>query len=284
LNAPDRRAVARAFRRAARGLPASGFLYAEIRARLLERLELVRLSPEVVLDLGCGKSEAGAALATRFPRARIVAIDLVPVDTGPGIAGDASFICADATRLPLPTASTDLAFSSLMLPWCAPEAVFSEVRRVLRFPALFSFATFGPDTFRELRAAWAAVDRLSHVQDFEDMHNLGDALVRSGFAEPVVDSETLTVTYDNVSRLAAELQAMGASNLAAGRSRSLTGRRAWARMAAAYEGLRRPDGRLPLTIEVIYGQAWAPEPRGAGSEAAREIAVPVGRIGRGRRL
>lgn len=281
MSAAPRCLVSRLFRRALRSLPGADFIYAEIRGRLLERLELVRLEPSVIVDLGAGTGGAVAALGARFPQARILALDLVPEVLQAGTAARSVSICADATRLPLRDASVDLVFCNLMLPWCPARAVFAEARRVLRFPGLFSFSTVGPDTLRELRQAWAAADRFQHVQDFEDMHNLGDALVHGDFAEPVLDSEILTLTYPDVNSLAAELRAMGASNLGAGRNRGLTGRRAWSRMAAAYDTWRRADGRLPLTVEVIYGQAWIPAPRGANRHPP-EFAVPIARIGRRR--
>ena len=283
MTGPDRHAVARMFRRAARTFPQADFFCAEIRSRLLERLELVRLEPATILDLGGGPGAGAAALAARFPAARVVALDLVPEMLRAGGAPDRYAVCADAGRLPFADASIDLVFCNLMLPWCVPAAVFAEVRRVLGFPGLFSFTTAGPDTLRELRRAWAAADPYTHVPEFDDMHTVGDALVRAGFAEPVMHTERVTLTYTNLGQLTADSRAIGASNLTAGRNRGLTGRGAWSRLTAAFATLRGPDGRAPMTIEVIYGQAWAPEPRDHAPGAAREIAVPIARIGRLRR-
>lgn len=279
----DRRSVARVFRRAVRTLAHADFLYAEIRSRLLERLDLVQLEPALAVDLGSGDGTGAAALAARYPGARILAVDLLPEMVRSGAAAPALGVCADAARLPLADGAADLAFASLLLPWCQPvQPVLAEVCRVLRFPGLFSFATFGVGTLAELRRAWAAADPFSHVHDYPDMHDLGDALVQAGFAEPVLDCETIRVSYAGVERLAAELRAMGASNLSAGRNPGLTGRSRWARMQAAYESLRGDDGRIPATVEIIYGQAWAPG--GAARRLANgEIAVPVGRIGRRQR-
>ena len=159
-----------------------------------------------------------------------------------------------------------------------PDQVFAECRRVLAPGGVLTFTTYGPDTLVELRRAWAAVDGHVHVNRFIDMHDLGDALVRAGFAEPVMDVERYTLTYERVTGLMRDLKAIGARNVNAGRPRSLTGKGALARMTAAYEKCRI-DGRLPATFEVVYGQAWRP----VGTQRRRapgETVVPVSRIGR----
>jgi malonyl-CoA O-methyltransferase len=164
---------------------------------------------------------------------------------------------ADAEHLPLAQGSVDLIFSNFMLQWCNPDAAFAEFRRVLAPQGFLSFTSLGPDTLRELRAAWGRVDSQSHVNEFIDMHDLGDALVRAGFAAPVLDVERYTLNYTDVRRLAADLKAVGAHNAAVRRSKGLTGRRKFAAMQSAYEAFRH-DGRLPATYEVVFGQAWAP--------------------------
>jgi len=191
-------------------------------------------------------------------------------------------VCANAAALPLREASVDLVLSNLVLHWCDdPDAVFAECRRVLRPGGLLTFTTLGPDTLAELRRAWAAADAHTHVHRFIDMHDLGDALVRAGLAEPVLDVERCTLTYGSVGDLARDLRAMGAANAAAGRPRGLTGRSSFERMAGAYEAYRR-DGRLPATCEVVYGQAWCPVgPRRTVADPG-EVTVPVNRIGRRR--
>jgi malonyl-CoA O-methyltransferase len=155
-----------------------------------------------------------------------------------------------------------------MLQWCDPDAAFAEFRRVLAPHGLLSFSAFGPDTLRELRTAWGEVDSHSHVHQFIDMHDLGDALVRGGFAAPVLDVERFTLTYPDVRRVAADLKATGAHNADRGRAKGLTSPRKFAAMQAAYEKFRR-DGRLPATYEVVFAHAWAPgETRAHRGEAA----------------
>jgi malonyl-CoA O-methyltransferase len=278
--------VRRSFGRAARSYDAAAVLQSRVRAELLERLGVVRLAPAVVLDLGAGTGHASLALKRRYHGAQVVALDLAPdmlQEAGRRQTLLRRFrrVCADAAALPIGTARVDLVFSNLMLQWCNdPDIVFRECRRVLKPGGLLTFTTFGPDTLVELRRAWAAADDgHTHVNRFIDMHDLGDALVRSGLAEPVLDVERYTLTYATVRDLMRDLKAIGAHNANAGRPRGLTGKRAFERMTAAYESCRRED-RLPATYEVVFGQAWAParppSPRGTPGE----VTVPVARIGR----
>jgi malonyl-CoA O-methyltransferase len=179
---------------------------------------------------------------------------------------------ADAVRLPLADGSVDLVLSNFMLPWCEPDAVFAEFRRVLAPRGFLTFTSLGPDTLKELRAAWAKVDSHSRVLQFIDMHDLGDALVRAGFIEPVLDVERYTLEYSDVRALARDLKAVGARNATAGRLKGLTGPRKFAAMQSAYEVHRRSD-RLPATYEVVFGQAWSPRAPAARSGSAAGISL-----------
>jgi malonyl-CoA O-methyltransferase len=179
-----------------------------------------------------------------------------------GIGAAPSLVCADAERLPFAAGSVDLVFSNLALQWCDPARAFGEAARVLRVGGLLIFSTLGPDTLKEMRAAFAAADPEPHVNTFVDMHDLGDALVHAGFADPVMEMEILTLEYDSLDRLVADVRGIGASNALPGRSRGLGGRGRWKRAEAAYERFRR-DGILPATYEVVYGHAWKAQPRTA---------------------
>lgn len=281
----DRRAARRSFEHAASTYDSAAALQSEVRGRLLERLDLVTLQPEIVLDLGAATGHASQALRRRFPGARVIALDVAH-----GMLRESRHqqrfwrrfdpVQADANNLPLADASVDLVFSNLLLQWCdPPDAVFAEVRRVLKPSGLFTFTTLGPDTLKELRAAWHEADRHEHVHRFLDMHDIGDALIRARLAEPVMDVEQLTLTFSDVATLTKELKAIGASNASTHRNTGLTGRRAFASMIHAYERHRR-QGKLPATYEVVYGQAWGPLQqfvRGA------EVRVPMQNIGRRRR-
>ncbi len=282
----DKAAARRSFERAAAGYDGVAVLQRETANRMLERLEYIRLTPRRVLDLGCGTGFALDGLARRYRRAHLVALDLAV-----GMLQRArrrgrwlqrpSLVCADMETLPLRDASVDLIFSNATLQWCNDLAgSFAEMRRVLRPGGLLMFTTFGPDTLRELRAAWAEVDGGSHVSPFLDMHDVGDALVRARFADPVMDVERITLTYERVRDLMRDLKAIGAHNALVDRPRGLTGRCRFAAMEQAYEQHRR-DGRLPSTWEVVYGHAWCPAEPLAQRRADDAVLIPVSAIGRG---
>ena len=260
----DRPGVRAAFDRAGATYDAAAVLQGRVGDELLERLELFDFSPALILDLGAGTGRLSDRLKRRHRRSRVIAVDLAP-----GMLREAARrqrwlrrfdrVCADAARLPLASESADVVFSNLMLQWCdPPDSALAEVRRVLKPRGFLAFTTFGPDTLKELRSAWGEVDANTHVNRFLDMHDVGDALVRAGFTEPVLDVERLTVTYADVMSLMRDLKSIGARNMTAGRWRSLTGKDRLRRMTDRYEAYRR-DGRLPATYEVIYGAAWAGE-------------------------
>ena len=280
----DRPAVAAAFDRAADRYDAAARLQEEVRQELLGRLEYFPLAPAAVLDLGAGTGRATLALRRRFPRARILALDIAP-----GMLRSArrrrwpwrrfDCVCADAHALPLRAASVDLVFSNLMLQWSdRPDRVFEECARVLRPGGLLLFSSFGPDTLGELREAWAAVDAAPRVSVFADMPDLASALQHARFSEPVLDADRLVRHYPQVRALLDELRTIGARNAAATRVRGLTSPRTLARMIDRYEHRRAPQG-IPATWEVLYGAAFA---GGAPGGAAGEQVVPLARVRRRR--
>ncbi len=281
----DIAALRRACNRAAGTYDAAAALQAEVRKRLLERLDYVRLQPRVIIDLGAATGQAAEALALRYPQATVVAVDFAERMLRSGrparTCDDAlTSACADATALPFASASVDLVFCNLMLHCCNdPLRVFEECRRVLRPQGLLSLSAFGPDTLYEMRAAWAAVDQSSHVHRFHDMHNLGDAMLRAGLAEPVLDTEYFTLTYKTVRGVMKDLKAVGAQNVTAGRPRGLCGRERMQRVSEAYEQFRDRE-RLPATYEVVYGQSWG-RTAGVTAEApGNETRVPLALVGR----
>ncbi len=268
---PVKRDVRRSFDRAARTYDEAAFLQREVCARLVEHLEPMRLAPRRVLDLGCGTGHAFDALAKRFPSASLLGLDIAPAmlerarSRSPWwrrmlASRHPALVCADAERLPVAGASVDIVFSNLVLQWCDPARAFAEAARVLANEGLFLFSTVGPDTLKELRAAFAQADGAPHVNRFVDMHDLGDALVQAGFADPVMEMETITLEYESVTAIVRDLKALGAVNSLPSRSRGLPGRNRWRRMTEAYEGFRR-DGVLPATWEIVYGHAWKVPPK-----------------------
>ena len=300
----DRGHIRRAFGRAATTYSAHAALQVEVATRLREHLDDIEdFASRRMVDIGCGPGEGCAALRARYPDADLIALDLAlpmlrmgsGLFSGPRDDGDHAHavgngpnpvfaVCADAQALPLADASVDLVYSSLCLQWCEdPGLALAEFRRVLRADGLLLFSTFGPDTLKELRAAFAEVDRTPHVSRFIDMHDIGDALLTSGFRDPVLERDDFTLTYADARELMRELRAIGATNADAQRQRSLTGKTHLARAVAAYERFRRV-GVLPATYEVIYAIARAPEPgqpvRGHGGDVA---SFPIERLRGSRR-
>ena len=270
---PPKPAVRASFGNAAKSYDDNAFLQREIADRLFERLEYIKLQPHTALDIGCGTGYATAKLRERYADANIIGLDLALQMLGvararakpaPWLkrflhqAPQRAWLCGDAEALPIKTESIDLALSNLTLQWCDPERVAKEVVRVLKPNGLFMFTTFGPDTLKELRKAFRAIDEQPHVNKFIDMHDIGDILVGAGFADPVMDQEIVTLTYAELKPLLKELKGIGAHNVLNGRSIGLMGRERWQRMVTAYD-LSRTDGRLPATFEVVYGHAWKPE-------------------------
>src|SRR6516225_2852499 len=193
----DRAQLRASFERASAGYEAAAALQARVAAELLERLELFRFAPSVVLDLGSGTGGVTRELKRRYPRACVIALDLAP-----GMLREArrhqrpwrrfARVCGDALHLPIRDGSLDLIFSNLMLQWCEPlAAALTEVRRVLKPSGFFAFSTFGADTLYELRSAWAQADGYNHVNHFSDMHELGNLLLHTGLAEPVLDVDRI---------------------------------------------------------------------------------------------
>jgi malonyl-CoA O-methyltransferase len=275
----DKRQARLAFERAAATYDAAAALQREVGQRMMERLDLIRLQPARILDLGAGTGEFSHALLRRYRKADVVAIDVAfsmlrRTRRRGGWLRRPDCVCGDAESLPFAAGSFQFIFSNLMLQWCQDlEPVFAELRRVLAPGGLLMFTTFGPDTLRELRASWEAADGYSHVNRFIDMHDVGDALVRTRWAEPVMDAERITVTYREARTLMKDLKHLGAHNITAGRPRGLTGRRRLQRMLQAYEAYRR-DGVLPASYEVVYGHAWAPLDTRAAGAIAVGLSVP----------
>ncbi len=282
----DSRHVRRAFSRAAAGYDAAAALQAEVRTRLLESLAyLDDRQPSVVLDIGSGTGHAAAAMRKRWPKARVVALDLAlpmlrQARRQAGWWKPFNRVCADARALPLAEGSVDVIFSNLCLQWVEDlPAVFAGFRRVLRPGGLMLCSSFGPETLAELREAFAQADASPHVSPFASIAQFGDALLSAGFRDPVVDRDLFNLTYPDLPALMRELRAIGATNAKATRRRSLTGRARYAAAAAAYEPLRDGQGRLPSSWEVIYAQAWAPAPGMPIREGGHEVAaVPLAQI------
>jgi malonyl-CoA O-methyltransferase len=263
--------VRQSFDRAAESYDQFAVLQKEVCNRLLEKLEVVKISPQMILDAGTGTGSAIPSLFSRYKKAQLVALDLSE-NMLEKTAGHGSFlraphrVCGDVECLPFADNSFDLVFSSLSLQWCNDlNAALLEAKRVLKPGGLFVFSTFGPDTLKELRQSWASVSGSAHVNQFIDMHDIGDALLHDGYAEPVMEAEILTVTYDAVEELMHDLKAIGANVTASGSTvkKGLSGKSVLLAVRERYETFRQ-QGVLPASYEIIYGHAWKPESPASG--------------------
>jgi malonyl-CoA O-methyltransferase len=253
----DRRAARRRFDRAASTYTEAARLEAEVAARMLERLDYVKIAPRRVLDAGSGPP--GRALGTRYPQAQVIALDFAPAMLRAGkrrlLGKNPLRLCADMERLPIAPEAIDFTWCNMALHWLSePLGALREVARVLAPDGLLMFSTLGPDTLKELRAA-AGVSR---VHSFADMHDIGDMLVAAGFSAPVMDMEMLDIAYREPARLLEDLRATGQTSARDDRPRGLAGRRASAAMRA---------GLAPkATFEVVYGHAWKGRPKASEPE------------------
>ncbi|HEY4317339.1 MAG TPA: methyltransferase domain-containing protein [Herbaspirillum sp.] len=287
LSAPiDLSLVRRLFARPER-LSESLFLRREVAARMHERLALINLAPTHVLDAGCGEGADIFTLQDRFRGAQVLGLDAspamlalarqriaagqplvsklltrwLPIVNQAARAGEAELIAGDFATLPFGPNALDMIWSNLALQWHPqPDKVFAEWRRATRVGGLAMFSSFGPDTLKEVGAAFAEIDLAPHVLPFVDMHDLGDMLVNAGFSTPVMDMETITVTYASPEKLLAEVRALGGNPLQTRRS-GLLGRRAHARLIEHLMSKRDADGRIALTYEVVFGHAFKPQPK-----------------------
>ena len=267
----NKKTARQSFNQAAKTYDSVAVLQREVGQRMLERLDIVRLQPDVIVDIGCGTGDMVQALAKRYKKSQILALDFaermliearVKQPLKQKLWGKPlRYICGDAEKLPLASHSVDFVFSNLTLQWCNQmDVAFTEFRRILKPGGLLMFSTLGPDTLKELRQSWMIIDNQPHVHPFIDMHHVGDALLRARFADPVMDVENFVLTFNDGYQLMRELKQLGAHNAATQRAQGLTGKSQLKKMLQAYERFRTPEeNKLPATYEVVYGHAWVPE-------------------------
>lgn len=253
---PDKRWIRRSFGAAAQSYDGVAALQRAIGERLLAYP--LEIAPMVVLDVGTGTGYCAERLLEHYPETRLIALDIAEGMARMArqrVGGKAEYLCGDAEYLPLADQSVELVVSNLAIQWCVNLAeVFREFRRVLKPGGMALFSTFGADTLRELRSAWAAVDHYSHVNEFADAATIVRALDDGGFAACGVTTETRVLSYPDVHALMRELKSLGAHNMTADRPRHLTGKNALRRMLAAYAA-QSPDSTIRASFEVVYGYA-----------------------------
>ncbi len=279
----NRRTVIAGFNKAARSYSHAAVWQREIADRLMDRLEWVRLEPQVIIDIGARTGYTTQLLTQRYPRAQIIATDWAEnllqqvIPSEPNVLR----ICAEPEKLPIPSQSVDLIIANLVWHWVDERAqCLQEWRRLLKPGGLVLFTTCGPDTLYELRASFAAVDTQAHVHLFLDMHDIGDALMAAQFVDPVMQAEHIHFTYSSLAGLWRDLRQSGVANALDTRRRSLTGKTRWQLMLAEYEKFFSPEHGWPATMEVIYGLGWAGEPPGSSQDDRGEVVIPIERIRR----
>ena len=287
------RDIQRRFDRAAASFDDADFVHAATREGLVARLEPLRVEARRILDLGSATGSTGRMLRRRFRRAHVVSLDAsrrmaLQSKKKAGWLSKSSVVQADASRLPFADACFDIVVANQLLPWLPdPQQAFGEIARILKEGGVFAFATLGPDSLQALRAAWAAADTgpegtrpegppaalEQHVHSFADMHDIGDGLVRAGLADPVLDVDRLSVSYDNADRLFNDLTLTGARNALADRAQGLTGRQRFGAMKRALAKANKA-GRIVLELELVYGHCWGTGP----ASDPRDYRIPAGRI------
>ena len=264
LNLPrlDKQSVKRSFNRAASSYDKTAVLQAEVLSRLLERLQYIKHKPASILDVGCGTGKGIRGLQKHYPGARVHAMDiahqmLLEASRQYRWWSKKPRVVADMESLPFRAASFDMLFSSLALQWSNDlKQSLNELARVGKPGGLLMFATLGPMTLNELDQAWRDIDNQPRVHDFIDMHDVGDAMVQAGFAQPVVDAETIRMEYQSFSELLGDIKGIGASNAALSRSRGLMTPRRLRKLEDAYKAYGFESNKFLASYEVVYGHAW----------------------------
>ena len=274
--------IANSFSLAAKAYDQHAFIQKEIGKRLLERLTLMKATPEIILDIGAGTGFLTRQCQQKFPKSHIFGLDFAK-----GMIQYANskqpwqpwknkpvYIGGDAECLPFKNNSVDLIFSNFTFQWCENiTQVFNECKRVLKPNGMLFFSTLGPSTLIELRQSWQRADSISsHVNEFTDMHDIGDALLSSNFLAPIMDMEILTVQYQNVQQILKDLKATGAHNMNEGRHKGFMPKSHFKKMLEAYEEFKQGN-QYPCTFEIIYGHACQ-QPMPVYREKEEHLRIP----------
>ncbi|MBV34624.1 MAG: malonyl-[acyl-carrier protein] O-methyltransferase BioC [Rickettsiales bacterium] len=251
--------VARSFSKAASTYDAAAFFQRIAGERLFERLDYFKLEPKQIIDLGCGTGVFTRQLSERFPAAEVTGVDIAEgmIEWCKQQSSAEQYVCANALALPFEDNSVDLIFSNLSIQWVENlQDLFNELNRVLKPEGLLLFTTLGPDTLNELKQSFAQVDQYQHVNDFIDMHHVGDAMLQAKMLDPVVDAEPVVISYDKASELMRDLKDIGAHNIDSRRNSGLMGPKKLRAVENAYRQFALEDGKLPATYELVYGHAF----------------------------
>lgn len=273
LNPPrlDKQFVIKSFNRAAKNYDNAAILHEEVLNRLLQRLDYIRHQPATIIDIGCGTGKGVSGLQRTYPGARVYASDIahqmsLQARRRYRLWSKKRLVTADMERLPFRSQSFDLIFSSLALHWSNSFSdTLAEFARIGKADGLLMFTSFGPGTLVELDASWRAFDRVPHIQQFVDMHDVGDALMAAGFNQPVVDAEVIRMQYDSFRALLDDLKNTGESNADTSRRRGLMTPSQLRRLEQSYREYGFEDGKYFASYEIVYGHAWMGQDRGGAS-------------------
>ena len=247
--------IRKSFNKAAKSYNQHGVLQQEVAKRLLFNLQLVKNPLKTIVDLGAGTGFLTHLLVDEFKNSKVIALDFAQDALQINQQKTPFVVCADANKLPFKTNSVEVIVSNLMMQWCADlPTLFAECYRVLKQDGVFMFTTFGVDTLKELKQSWAGVDNAQHINEFIDMHTIGDALLGGSFKDPVMTMEMFSLTYETVQDLMLDLKGIGASTIHKP-NQGLMGKNKFKKMQDNYEKLRQ-DSKLPASYEVIYGHAF----------------------------
>ena len=254
--------MAHSFSKAAVNYDASAFLQKEVASRLIERLDVMNVSPKTILDAGCGTGYCTRILNKAFSKANVTGVDIAPgmieeAKKQNGFFTKINYQVEDIEKLSFSDNSFDLVFSNLTVQWLNDsKLLFAELNRVLKPGGLLIFSTLGTDTLMELKQSWQQVDQGVHVNHFLDMHVVGDRVHSAHFENTVMDRDVIMMSYQTLMGLMKDLKAIGAGNIDSNRSKGLFGKAKFEKLKTAYDGFKGEDGLLPATYEVVYGHAW----------------------------
>lgn len=240
-------------------------------------MQYFKLQPSDILDLGCGTGHFTRELSRRYPSAKVIGADLAEgmIDFCRARSNQEDYVCADALKLPFESNSFDFVFSNLTIQWVEElPQLFQELNRVLKPEGLLLFTTLGPDTLYELKQSWAAVNDYQHVNNFIDMHHVGDAMLSARLSDPVVDNEPVVIGYNRAIELMRDLKNIGAHNIDSSRNHGLTSPRQLRKLEQEYSKFKMDDGQLPATYELVYGHAFGTETSSA--VGYHDYAVEIG--------
>lgn len=254
--------IAAAFNKVANNYETVAQMQIEIGERLFERLFLLKIKPKFILDLGCGTGYFTKKLKNLYPSAYVVSLDMADdmlkqVKLKQSFFKKFGMVNADMHKLPFMDGQFDLVFSNQVVHWSNNfAALMAEIYRVMAKDGCLMFSTLGPDTFQELRQAFSYLDNFSHVNEFMDMHDLGDILYATNYADPVIDMEMLTAHYESLPKMLASLKKQGVINISSNRKSTLSGKNTFKKLELAMTRFITENTMYPLTYEVVFGHAW----------------------------